>query len=59
MQPPVLRLDIRNTAWRAGRLHGVCNSSVNGLQLQRFQIAVVDGGGQDDLGAGGAQFLEL
>ena len=29
------------------------------LQHQGFQIAVVDGGGKDDLGAGGTQLLEL
>ena len=29
------------------------------LQHHCFQVAVVDGGGKDDLGAGGAQLLEL
>ena len=50
---------IRNTARSAGRVHGSCNSSVNGLQLQRFQITMVDRSRKDDLGAGGAQLLEL
>ncbi len=41
-----------------------CNTFMNrrfsaSLQHQGFQIAVVDGGGKDDLGAGGTQLLEL
>lgn len=40
-------------------MHSGCNSSVNGLQLQRFQITMVDRSRKDDLGAGGAQLLEL
>ena len=32
---------------------------MNGSQHQRIQLAVIHRGGKDDLGAGGAQLLEL
>ena len=35
------------------------NSFMNGSQHQRIQLAVIHRGGKDDLGAGGAQLLEL
>ena len=35
------------------------NNFMNGSQHQRIQLAVIHRGGKDDLGAGGAQLLEL
>ena len=52
---------ILDTNHRTAKLQGKSNSFMNNtrLQHQSVQIAVVHRGGQDDLGAGGAQLLEL
>ena len=50
---------IRNTNHIPAGLHCKRNLFMNGSQHQGVQLAMVHGRGENDLGAGGAQLLEL